>query len=84
MCSGLIHQKLPADKVLSGVIVLDFDGPKFYQYSQLGKTGLKNLQAANDAFICKFRGYRAKLILKIKRLRKAFYFPDLSRLSKAA
>ena len=83
MCGDPLIQRIPADKLLSGVIALDFEGPRLYQYSQLGKIGLKNLQETGTV-ICKFRGYRAKLILKIRRLRKAHYFPVPSQLSIAA
>ena len=83
MCGDPLIQRIPADKLLSGVIALDFEGPVFYGYLQLGRMGLKNLQKTG-AVICKFRGYRAKLILKIRRLRKAHYFPVPSRLSMAA
>ena len=83
MCSNPLIQRMPADKLLSGVIALDLEGPRLYQYSQLGRKGLKNLQKIGT-IICKFRGYRAKLILKIRRLRKAHYFPVQPRLSMAA
>jgi hypothetical protein len=73
MCSGPdLIGKLPADLLLSGVIALDIEGPKLFRYSDLGKGGIKHLKESG-AIICKFRGYRAKLRLKMRRLRAAYY-----------
>jgi len=83
MCSGLIHRLLPDDKVLTGVIAMDFDGPVLYQYDYLGRNGFTNLKRTGS-IICKFRGKKKDLIQKIKRMRKYYRLPDRLELKQAA
>ena len=83
MCSGLIHRLLPNDKVIMGVIAMDFEGPALYQYAHLGKKGLDNLKRTGS-IICRFRGEKQKLIRKIKRMRKFYRLPERLELDRAA
>lgn len=83
MCSGLIHRLLPEDKVLTGVIAMDFDGPALYQYDYLGRKGMANLMRTGS-IICKFRGKKQDLIRKIKRMRRYYRLPERIELDRAA
>jgi hypothetical protein len=83
MCSGLIHRLLPNDKIIMGVIAMDFEGPTLYQYAYLGKKGLDNLKRTGS-IICKFRGKKSQLIRKIKRMRKFYRLPERAELNRAA
>ncbi|OGI25555.1 MAG: hypothetical protein A3J76_05740 [Candidatus Moranbacteria bacterium RBG_13_45_13] len=83
MCRGLIHRLLPGNKILRGVIAMDIDGPKLYQYRLLGKKGLKRLRRTGS-IICRFRGGKDKLIRKIKRMRLFYHLPEQPALNRAA
>jgi hypothetical protein len=83
MCKSLIHRLLPENKIVTGVIAMDFEGPALYQYAYLGKKGLDNLKRTGS-IICNFRGKKHQLIRKIKRMRKFYRLPERAELDQAA